>query len=167
MKAFEGELAFLSNMYPAPISFFVGEKEHNFASVEVAYQFVKGLHALKNVEHPTVNKEDLERMKELTGKNAGYDAKRMARSLKLPRLPEGVSLPFMNKFVALKFLQHFDLATSLIATEGTLPTIVEYNYWHDNFWGECRCPKCLSVDMERHNHLGKILMNVRSFLLTM
>lgn len=167
MKAFEGELAFLSNMYPAPISFFIGEKEHNFASVEVAYQFMKGIHTLKNTDNPTVTREDLERMKALTGKNAGYDAKRMARSLKLPRIPEGVSLPFMNKFVALKFLQHFDLATSLIATENTLPTIVEYNYWHDNFWGECLCLKCLSVDMERHNHLGKILMNVRRFLFTM
>jgi ribA/ribD-fused uncharacterized protein len=42
--------------------------------------------------------------------------------------------------------------------------IVEYNYWHDNFWGHCTCRKC--TNKNHLNHLGKLLMNLKGELLT-
>lgn len=33
--------------------------------------------------------------------------------------------------------------------------IIEGNYWHDNFWGQCSCEKCVG---KGKNNLGKILM---------
>ena len=40
--------------------------------------------------------------------------------------------------------------------------LIEGNYWHDNYWGNCLCPKCKEI--EGQNQLGKILMKVRSTL---
>lgn len=37
--------------------------------------------------------------------------------------------------------------------------IVEGNYWHDNYWGNCTCDKCKNI--EGQNKLGKILMKIR------
>lgn len=48
----------------------------------------------------------------------------------------------------------------LIAT-GKIP-LVEGNYWHDNYWGDCFCSRC--SDEVGLNKLGLILMRVRSKL---
>lgn len=42
-------------------------------------------------------------------------------------------------------------------------TLIEGNWWHDNFWGACSCPKC--EKKRKHNNLGKILMYVREGLI--
>ena len=38
--------------------------------------------------------------------------------------------------------------------------LIEGNYWHDNIWGMCFCPKCKNK-IEGKNHLGKLLMKIR------
>jgi ribA/ribD-fused uncharacterized protein len=38
--------------------------------------------------------------------------------------------------------------------------LIEGNYWHDNFWGDCYCYKC--KNKEGQNNLGKILMKLRN-----
>ena len=38
----------------------------------------------------------------------------------------------------------------------------EGNWWHDNFWGNCYCPKCKNI--EGVNKLGKLLMLLRKEL---
>lgn len=38
--------------------------------------------------------------------------------------------------------------------------LVEYNWWHDNFWGDCRCDRCESLFGV--NMLGKLLTAHRS-----
>lgn len=37
--------------------------------------------------------------------------------------------------------------------------LIEGNYWHDNFWGDCYCPKCVNTNGQ--NTLGKLLMQIR------
>ena len=37
--------------------------------------------------------------------------------------------------------------------------LVEGNYWHDVYFGVCSCPKCGN---KGENHLGKLLMKIRS-----
>ena len=41
-------------------------------------------------------------------------------------------------------------------------TLVEGNWWHDNFWGDCYCPKCKGIPGA--NTLGRLLMELRSKL---
>ena len=40
--------------------------------------------------------------------------------------------------------------------------IEEGNYWHDNFWGNCYCKKC--IEIEGINKLGKLVMEIRDEL---
>jgi predicted NAD-dependent protein-ADP-ribosyltransferase YbiA (DUF1768 family) len=40
--------------------------------------------------------------------------------------------------------------------------LVEGNYWHDNFWGNCKCKKC--KDITGQNTLGILLMALREEL---
>lgn len=50
-----------------------------------------------------------------------------------------------------------DLKQKLIATEDN--RLIEGNHWHDNYWGNCSCIMCESI--EGQNWLGRILMHVR------
>lgn len=43
----------------------------------------------------------------------------------------------------------------------TTDKLVEWNTWHDNFWGICTCKKC---GMSGKNMLGKLLMKIRADL---
>lgn len=58
-----------------------------------------------------------------------------------------------------KFVMHADLRLMLIDTG--IEELVEGNYWHDNFWGDCGCPKCASI--KGKNVLGRLLMNTRNY----
>jgi N-glycosidase YbiA len=40
--------------------------------------------------------------------------------------------------------------------------IVEYNYWHDNYWGHCLCDNCTSK--QHINKLGQLLNQVKQEL---
>ena len=53
-----------------------------------------------------------------------------------------------------------ELRTQLLATGEE--TLVEGNWWHDNCWGDCHCPKCFNT--EGQNMLGKLLMELREKL---
>lgn len=61
----------------------------------------------------------------------------------------------MRQCVALKFESHPDLAEMLLDTGNT--KLIEGNSWNDTYWGVC--------GGRGKNHLGKILMGVRSQLL--
>jgi len=64
----------------------------------------------------------------------------------------------MERVVRTKFDQNPLLAKKLLTTYPR--ELIEKNHWHDNFWGACTCNRC-SVGK---NHLGRILMQVRSNL---
>jgi ribA/ribD-fused uncharacterized protein len=68
-------------------------------------------------------------------------------------------LEVMKCFVRQKFLDHPDLASELLDTGDV--KLVEENWWHDNFWGNCKCMQCFRIG---DNHLGRILMEVRDEL---
>lgn len=61
-----------------------------------------------------------------------------------------------------KFSQNKDLADKLIATGNA--TLIEGNTWHDNYWGNCGCAKCVSKDGK--NKLGQYLTLVRNTLVS-
>jgi len=53
-----------------------------------------------------------------------------------------------------KFIQHPDLQSLLMQT-GDSP-LIEGNWWHDNFWGNCLCPRPACKSTVGLNHLGKL-----------
>lgn len=69
-----------------------------------------------------------------------------------------LKLHIMEGLILEKFRNNTNLRNRLCATAPA--KLVEGNYWHDNFWGDCFCARCQAT--EGHNHLGKILMRVRN-----
>jgi ribA/ribD-fused uncharacterized protein len=139
---FRGNYHFLSNFAPAGVTL----DGMQFPTVEHAYQAAKTL-------------EPEERQQILEASTPGL-ARKMGRKLtQRPDWPE-IKVKVMQDLVAQKFNAHPDLVKLLLATGRA--ELVEGNTWHDNFWGDCRCPRCAEVT--GRNQLGRLLMDVRERL---
>lgn len=138
MMHFDDDLEFLSNFYPASLTFMgiaYPTSEHAFAAMKT---------------------EDTgERLKASWIPTPGQ-AKRFGRTLDLRPGWEYMKRDLMHLIVYAKFYQNSGLVPKLLAVEGE---IVEGNHWHDNIWGKCECANC--AFHPQLNWLGKILMDVR------
>ena len=65
----------------------------------------------------------------------------------------------MKALVRAKIEDHPDIGMALISTGGI--NLVEQNWWHDNYWGNCTCLRCFR---NGDNELGKIWMELRAAL---
>ncbi len=133
---FSGEHRFLSNFYPSPI-YVDGLR---FPTVEHAFQAAK-----------TSDVADKERIAQ--AKSPGR-AKSLGRKVRLRKDWEAVKVGVMKQCAELKFESDAQLADLLLATGEA--RLIEGNTWNDSFWGVC--------GGRGKNHLGKILMRVRSQL---
>jgi ribA/ribD-fused uncharacterized protein len=96
-------------------------------------------------------------------------AKSLGRKVNLRRDWESVKIDVMRGLVLRKALDHAEFVDWLLESGDEL--IVEGNWWHDNFWGRCFCKKCEHGRdarglAEAKNHLGLILMEVRTVIST-
>jgi|WetSurMetagenome_2_1015567.scaffolds.fasta_scaffold185128_2 ribA/ribD-fused uncharacterized protein len=139
---FQGDYHFLSNFAPAQVTL----DAMKFPTVEHAYQAAKTL-------------EPQEREQILGASTPGL-ARKMGRKLAQRQDWPAIKVKVMQDLVAQKFDGHPDLVKLLLATGEA--ELVEGNTWHDNFWGDCRCPRCAGVTGQ--NRLGRILMDVRERL---
>lgn len=71
---------------------------------------------------------------------------------------ESVKFDIMRELIASKFRYNPQLRNQLIATGDA--KLIEENYWHDNTWGVCTCPRCRNT--AGRNMLGAILMETRN-----
>ena len=140
-KGFTGELDFLSNFYKEEPFFFppVGK---TVATGEHAYQ------ALKTAD-PIERDQILSAVGPLAAKRRG------ARCTMQKDWTLGGRVWAMMQVVSAKFAVP-EMEEALYATSGTL---VEYNHWHDNYWGVCTCANCPGSGQ---NMLGELLMMRRS-----
>lgn len=84
-------------------------------------------------------------------------AKRLGRKVPLREDWEERKLAVMEFLLRQKFSIE-PLRSWLAAEQGE---IVEWNHWHDSWWGECVCGEC---PVPGKNHLGKLLMKIRGEL---
>lgn len=98
-------------------------------------------------------RDPLERSRIAAQTSAGL-AKKLGRKVALREDWDNVKYLFM---LQAQFHRFKDSAwrIQLMATEGE---IVEWNTWHDRYWGKCTCARCNGQGM---NWLGKILMDIR------
>lgn len=140
IDSFRGEYAFLSNFHPCQVY-------HDgilYPSVEHAFQAAKTLSFGQRWEisqYPA----------DLKG---AARAKRTGKTLVLRPDWSEARVSIMHELVLQKFARHPALRHMLLATGNA--ELIEGNYWHDHFWGVCHGTG--------ENHLGLILMDVRSLL---
>lgn len=140
ISSFDGEFRFLSNFYGLPIEY----EGISFKSNEAAFQAMKTLDKDKRIE--------ISQMPPNLAKRAG-------RTVKLREDWNDIRLQIMLDINRIKYSNEY-LKKKLLATGDA--ELIEGNYWHDNFWGNCSCPKCVNIEGE--NNLGKILMQIREEL---
>lgn len=129
---------FLSNMFPCKIEY----EGYTYNNVEAAFQ------AQKNSSH--MYKYGLTFMD-------GKQAKREGRKIQLRPDWEEVKDFIMLNIVRAKFDQNKELRDKLLSIPKS--ELIEYNTWHDNYWGHCTCPRC--KDKAKYNILGIILLEVK------
>ena len=131
---FREEYEFLSNFYPAKITY----EGICYYSSEAAYQAQKCKYEKDKLQFAEMYADE---------------AKKFGRKIEIREDWDEIKIDIMRKIVAEKFFQHPRLAVRLLETGDKL--LKEGNYWHDIFWG---------IDYrtrEGENHLGKILMELR------
>lgn len=149
---FTGRYHFLSNFYPCKIK----HRGIEYTSVEHYYvaQKVKGIQFYQGQYFTETDfKEILSKVKDPS------DVKKIGATLKLPHNWDSIKFDIMFYGVDYKFTKDENLKTMLLET-GDID-IIEGNYWHDNYWGQCTCNKCKG---KGQNNLGKILMQVREHI---
>jgi hypothetical protein len=132
---FHGQYFWLSNFYPCEVRY----DGVLYRSVEHAYQAAK-----------TLDKRQRNAMRLA---NTAALAKRLGRSATMRSDWSDIKLSVMRDLVTQKFSDPA-LGALLLATKGH--DLAEGNWWGDTFWGTCKGTG--------HNHLGKILMDIRSAL---
>lgn len=134
ISSFQGKYRFLSNFWVDDTGF----------CVEMEYQAAKGK-----------TWEDVAKIKAC---RTPGEAKRAGRQIEIRNDWERIKDQQMLFLIRLKF-DNSVLKKQLLATKDA--ELIEGNYWHDNYWGSCTCPKCGN---KGQNKLGKILMKVRDEL---
>jgi ribA/ribD-fused uncharacterized protein len=162
IDSFKGEHRWLSNFWPT----YVMLDGELYASVEHAYVAAK---FPDNVTVLDPNRDWLvePRVRTLVKwcSTAGK-AKKLGQKYKQLIRPDWkeVRLGVMESLLRQKFDPVTETADEPLA-QMLLDTgdveLVEGNVWHDNFWGNCTCSKCPEPG---ENHLGKLLMKIRSEL---
>lgn len=139
---FKGRYSFLSNFYKSPICY----RKAVYKTAEHLFQALK-------TRDSAIRK---------TIRDMGFpgEARKFGRVIDLRDDWEDVKDNAMLITLRLKFSQNPRLRKRLLGTNKRY--LAEFNYWHDNYWGDCRCPKCRFI--VGRNQLGKTLMQVRKEL---
>lgn len=146
IKGFFGPYRFLSNFWPASVSW-LGV---NFPSVEVAYQAAKCA--------------DAKQLKDFVALTAA-EAKKKGKSVIIRPDWANEKSKVMWHLVMQKFSQQPDLRDKLISTGNRY--LMEANAWKDRYWGVYYHFNVTTKEWQclgGQNHLGRILMEVRDLL---
>lgn len=143
ISCFKNNFSFLSNFSESKIEY----KDYTYSNAEAAF------HAQKN--ESSVFKLSMQFCDPSLAKKEG-------RRIKLRPDWEEVKDNIMYEIVKAKFEQNKYLKIRLLLTKDK--ELVEGNSWHDNYWGVCRCERCIKVKHPDSNNLGRILMKVREEL---
>jgi ribA/ribD-fused uncharacterized protein len=134
---------YLSNMHVGPVPLNTGKSEVVFPSAEAAYQGGK-LYLITG---------DYSWIEKLANTPNPFEAKKLGKDYS-PK-DRNVLISLMERIVRSKFNQDEDLKQKLISTVGY--ELIHYCPWGDTYWG-------VDSSMNGSNHLGKLLMKVRSDL---
>ena len=142
INKFEGKNFFLSNFYPVSINIKINGLWFTCPTVEHVFQASK-----------TINTEE---QREIACAPTPGKAKQLGRKVALRYDWEDIKVDVMRQLIMQKFADA-DLRQQLLNTNDE--ELIEGNWWHDNFWGDCYCDKCAGITGK--NILGELLMDER------
>ncbi len=137
IREFQRAYSWLSNF----ILVYVIYEDVAYRSVEVAYQAARCA--------------DINQRRFFEGVNSGQ-AKRLGRNITIRKDWDKVKDQVMFDLLTQKFNR---LPFQKLLRETENQEIIEGNYWHDNYWGNCTCNKCEFI--KGQNKLGKMIMQIR------
>lgn len=105
--------------------------------------------------HKTSSKEKRKEVMFLTPS----EAKRWAQALPLPADWDAQKEKVMLNALWVRYNREPFKSELLSAPVGDL---IEWNYWHDNYWGICTCAKC--DGKKGKNRLGELLKQIKADL---
>lgn len=162
---FRGDWGFLSNFSPVEVKLWIGPD-----GLPVSFPIPDGpttqalVEIYPSVEHAYQAAKFLDPEIRARFRYVGLEpgqAKSYAKNLEekgLVRLDwKQVQLEIMRGLLVQKF-SYSILRRKLLSTFGA--ELVEGNWWHDNFFGDCLCDECAGIPGE--NHLGRMLMELRA-----
>lgn len=131
---------FLSNFFPSTVSY----KDCEFPTVEHAFQAAKCTSAA-----------DFDK---ILNCRTPYEAKKLGRLVAIKDNWDSQRVNIMREILREKFCNNANLKELLVNTGQR--KIVEGNYFHDNYWGQCLCEEHRHIQGE--NMLGELLMKIRN-----
>lgn len=154
IDSFTGSYLFLSNFYRHPICYHAVD----FPSSEHAFQAEKTLSRSERLEIAgyQYTENGWPFVRELTPAQAKwYGRNRITKRANWERIKVRV----MYEILQIKF-NDGRLAQLLRDTQPA--DLIEGNWWHDNFWGNCTCRRALCGSLAGQNQLGRLLMRIRN-----
>lgn len=140
IEHFRKHYYFLSNFFRSTITY----KGHQFPTVEHAFQAAK-----------CTSTADFEK---ILNCETPYQAKKLGLLVAIQDNWDSKRVDIMRQILKEKFCKNPHLKELLVNTGQR--KIVEGNYFHDNYWGQCMCEEHRNIQGE--NMLGKLLMEIRN-----
>ena len=149
----DNKYEFLSNFYACRIHY-ANEQDPegtiSYPTVEHAFQAAKA-----------TNYKDMQYVADAATPG---EAKQRGRKVQLRSDWEEVKDNIMLDLLRIKF-QNPDMQWRMLQTlEDKIDDFCEDNWWHDNYWGNCNCPRCRTIIGQ--NMLGKLRTQVRNEIVT-
>lgn len=144
MNMFRGELAFLSPFFKCYINY----EGFVYPCLESAF------HAAK-----THDRDWREKIRVTTNPK---EIKKLGRECPMRRDWENIKVNVMLELLIYKFKYNPELGEKLKKVDDSL--LIEYNEWHDNFWGSCTCNNCFMNGEDGKNILGRLLQIVKRII---
>jgi len=140
INIFSGEHSYLSNFFKIDIIF----NGLTYSSVEHAF-----------IAHKSTDPK-WQKFCAITKLTPGQ-LKRKGREIQLRSDWEEIKISIMEQLLRIKFSANPSITKKLLDTHNG--RLLEGNWWHDNFWGQCGCDKCYNKPGK--NHLGKLIIKIR------
>lgn len=148
----DNKYEFLSNFYACQVFYKndIDPEGYVYPTVEHAFQAAKAT--------------TVQGMRWVAAAPTPGEAKKRGRAIKLRWDWETIKDDVMLTLIRTKF-KNADMCDRMLRTVADgIDAFCEGNWWHDNYWGDCNCPKCQNIFGQ--NRLGKILTKVRQEIIT-
>lgn len=144
---FQGPYRFLSNFWGCRVGHYIEFEGHQYPSVEHAFQAAKTLDEIAR--------------ERIRCEGSPSEAKRLGRQVQLRPHWDDLKVSVMRDLLHRKFADP-ELAQQLRETGEA--ELIEGNYWHDQYWGNCTCLRRTACRVPGKNWLGRLLQEVRATL---